>query len=78
MLFRGRSARPGSGQGKQIVLLALLLSAGVVGSRRPTGATSNIALMEVPGQGLPVVHSGVSLAALAPLRGAGAAAFRIV
>ena len=31
MLFRGRSARPGSGQGKQIVLLALLLSVGIVG-----------------------------------------------
>jgi FtsP/CotA-like multicopper oxidase with cupredoxin domain len=31
MLFPGRSARPRTGQGKQIVLLALLLSTGVVG-----------------------------------------------
>ena len=33
-------------------------------------SAANIALTEVPGQGLPVVRSGVSLAALAPLRGA--------
>ena len=31
MLFRGRSARPDCGQGNQVVLLALVLSTGVVG-----------------------------------------------
>jgi signal transduction histidine kinase len=39
-------------------------------------SAANIALAEVPGQGLPVVRSGVSLAALAPLRGAFLAAYR--
>jgi hypothetical protein len=39
-------------------------------------SAANIALAEVPGQALPVVHSGVSLTVLAPLRGAFSAAYR--
>jgi DNA-binding CsgD family transcriptional regulator len=38
-------------------------------------SAANIALTGVPGQGVPIVHSGVSLAALAPLRGTFVAAF---
>ena len=68
------SGRPERGYERAVIWTAAVVA--VLLPLLDAVSAANIALAEVPGQRLPVVRSGVSLAALAPLRGAFSAAYR--
>jgi signal transduction histidine kinase len=67
------SGRPQRGYERAVIWTAAVVAVLLPLLDAVSGA--NIALTGVPGQGVPVVRSGVSVAALVPLRGAFAAAY---